>query len=550
MVAHQLKMCIFGLKKNRCYIYDRQPQHVPNRTTIMKYILISVGLWAGFATSAQQTRPIFDDIDQLYTTISKSGLVDYEAAAVYSTNLDQIVDAIANVDGKTLSTEDRYFLYINAYNILTINQVLDYMPLTSVKRAKSFFQRKHKVAGRELSLNQIEAELQKYDDARIHLALVCGAVSCPPLSEKPYRNSDDLDIAVAMSLGSPQVFQMDLDQQKLYISNIFRWYTDDFDGVQAWLSDQLDMDFTDYSIEYLTYDWSLNAYHDASDFTLSSTIGTGLDDESRYFASRLYDKGQFEVNVFNNYYSQVDPGDDRYSFHTTTITYLRGVNNRLNVGLDMRIRGVSRSIGDGRFDALRFANDGFISESSYTRSGISAIGPRIKYQPWKQLGNVTVQHILFFPTMRDAGGNNETGFIDWGSPVLWNDLFFDQGLGAKSSIFVQAGLYLENINRAAFRAADGYWQLSTPVTLIYNYFASTKSTFYALLGSSPRWGYSVSNGGDDLQVIPDDFSQFGAGYKYFITDEIQAEVLYTRFNTVVPGRSANTYNLGVRYYHW
>lgn len=489
---------------------------------------------------------IHTNIDQIYATVVDQGLVDYTAAAQSRALISTTLSDIATIDDATLSDDSRKYLYINAYNLLTIDQVLTFMPIASVKRAKKFFQRKHNVAGKMLSLNELEARLQEMSDPRIHMVLVCAAISCPPLYGRSIRNAEDIAAATAQALRSPHIVTIDDATSMLSISNIFRWYSADYDDVSQWLGEQLGQDLSNYTIDYLPYDWSLNQVT----AKVTSTASGGLADESRYFASRLYEKGQFEINIFNNYYSQVDVGDDRHSFHTTTVTYLMGINNRINVGLDMRIRGVSRAIGDGRFDALRFANDGHNDVGGYTRSGISAIGPRIKYQPWKHLGNVTVQHILFFPTMRGAGGNNENGFIDWGSPVLWNDLFYDQELGSKSSVFVQAGLYVENINRSLVRAGDGYWQLSTPITLIYNYFASKKSTFYALVGSSPRWGYSVSNGGDDLQVIPDDFSQFGGGYKYFITDAIQAEVLYTRFYSVVPGRSANTYNVGIRYYAW
>lgn len=500
---------------------------------------------------SQDLNDLYDELDGIYQEVILDGQVDYEAATRYRSDLQRIAGVMGQGSVRTLQGEQEQMLLINAYNLHTILQVLTYQPMTTVKRFKDFFSNKHTVLGQQLSLNEIEQLLLKSGDARIHMVLVCGAKSCPPLLGRTYKSESDVQGATAYALSQPQVLDLDDTDKTARISNIFRWYKKDFGDPMAWIGDQLGRDLSDYKVSYLDYDWSLNDIRKDNTTATSPapSVSSGLGNTNRYFASRLYDRGQYEVNVFNNYYSQVD-GRDRYSFFTSTVTYLMGINTRLNVGIDARIRGVSRGIDDPRFAALNFANDGFTGDNDYTRSGLSAIGPRVKYQPWADLGNITFQHILFFPTTRDGGGNSETGFIDWGSPVLWNDIFYDQELTDKTSFFVQAGLYFENVNRATFRAGEGYWQLSTPVNLIFNYFHDDKSTFYALMGTSPRWGYNVSNGGDDIQVIPDDFSQFGAGYKYFITDAIQAEVLYTRFYSVVPGRSANTYNIGVRYYHW
>lgn len=503
---------------------------------------------------AQDLNDLYDELDGIYQEVIIDGQVDYQKATKYRSDLQRIAATMGQGSIRTLQGEQEQMLLINAYNLHTILQVMTYQPMTTVKRFKDFFNNKHTVLGQELSLNDIERRLLESGDPRIHMVLVCGAKSCPPLLDRSYRSEVDIADMTTYALSQPQVLVIDEDRQMARISNIFRWYKKDFGDPIKWIGQVLGRDLKDYQVSYLEYDWSLNDVSGSPSVPIQTSGGTtstalGLNNTNRYFASRLYDSGQYEVNVFNNYYSQVD-GRDRYSFFTSTVTYLMGINTRLNVGIDARIRGVSRGVDDPRFAALNFANEGFTASNTYTRSGLSAIGPRIKYQPWANLGNVTVQHILFFPTVRDGGGNGETGFIDWGSPVLWNDIFYDQELSDKTSFFVQAGLYLENINRATFRAGEGYWQLSTPINLIFNYFHDDKSTFYALLGSSPRWGYNVSNGGDDLQVIPDDFSQFGAGYKYFISDAIQAEVLYTRFYSVVPGRSANTYNIGVRYYHW
>lgn len=281
------------------------------------------------------------------------------------------------------------------------------------------------------------------------------------------------------------------------------------------------------------------------------------EDPLRFFTSRLYTKGQFEINIFNNYYTQNDPGEpfgQRANFFTSSWQYLYGINSRLNIGVEVKLRAASggNNAVIGLWDALKFSNEGIvdpqISQNTYRRAGLTAIGPRIKYQPFESIGNVTFQHTLFVPTIREAEGGSNGGFLDWGAPSLLNDLFYDQEIGTKGSIFLQVGLHFENMNTAFFRSGDGYYQVSTPVSVIFSHFTTVNSTFYFLINATPRWGYNVSNGGDDVTIFPDDFNQFGIGYKYFITPKIQAEILLTKFNGVVQDRSAATFNFGVRYF--
>jgi len=50
------------------------------------------------------------------------------------------------------------------------------------------------VMGREMTLNRIEHEIlrKRFDEPRIHLALVCAAMGCPTIRNDPY-DSERLD---------------------------------------------------------------------------------------------------------------------------------------------------------------------------------------------------------------------------------------------------------------------------------------------------------------------------------------------------------------------
>lgn len=46
------------------------------------------------------------------------------------------------------------------------------------------------------------------------------------------------------------------------------------------------------------------------------------------------------------------------------------------------------------------------------------------------------------------------------------------------------------------------------------------------------------------------FSQTGAGFKYYLTEQVELELLYTYFYDGTPGRTAHTFNMGLRLFRF
>lgn len=281
--------------------------------------------------------------------------------------------------------------------------------------------------------------------------------------------------------------------------------------------------------------------------------------EERYIFSRLYQKGDYELHFFQNYYSQSDRlngSDDynsRYNFNTTTLQFLGGVSNSINLGFVARIRSVNQTLQEqgSFFTALNFKNNGFESNAQgslgYSRSGITAIGPRIKYQPFKSLESFSIQHTIFIPVGSELGGNSETGFVDWGSLVFQSQIFFDKAIGLKSNFFVETGINLENINSSLLSKAQGFHQISIPSTAIYSYFPTPETTIYGLFSYSPKWERSVG-AQKEVNAFYNPFTQVGIGLKYRPNLKIEFEFIYTLFEDAVDNRSARTVNFGIRYF--
>jgi hypothetical protein len=70
-------------------------------------------------------------------------------------------------------------------------------------------------------------------DPRPHFAVVCGAMSCPPLQPQVYdpkRIGEQLDAAVTGALRNPTHLAWDEAKSELRVTSIFDWYAPDFGG--------------------------------------------------------------------------------------------------------------------------------------------------------------------------------------------------------------------------------------------------------------------------------------------------------------------------------
>ncbi len=167
------------------------------------------------------------------------------------------------------SDAERKAFYINAYNIITIHQIVDHYPVASPMDVKGFFdEEKHTVAGELLTLNELEKKklLVPYQDPRIHFVLVCAAVSCPPLASFAYQADqldEQLDEKTRQALNSGSFVRVSQGQKKVELSKIFEWYQGDFtrshsspvDYVNQYRDEKIP---GDYQVSYYEYNWKLN----------------------------------------------------------------------------------------------------------------------------------------------------------------------------------------------------------------------------------------------------------------------------------------------------
>ena len=226
----------------------------------------------------------------LKTYVNPRGLVNYKGLQANRQRLDRFSNALAAVTPSTYSSwseKEQIAFLLNAYNAFTLQSIVDQNPLKkSIREIAGVWKwRKFKIAGQSKTLDNIEHKTLRVDfnEPRIHFALVCAAMSCPPLHSEPYQGEKldtQLDEQVRKFLNSPHGLHIDQKEDRVYLSSIFKWYgkdwkpsysaEDKFTGnakeravlnfVSNYLSPQ-EREYLaqgDYKISYLDYDWSLN----------------------------------------------------------------------------------------------------------------------------------------------------------------------------------------------------------------------------------------------------------------------------------------------------
>ncbi len=255
------------------------------------------------ARGVAQERPDYETYGGVLSRfVDAGGMVDYEGLKRNRSALDAFVESLATVSRDEYAAwgaETKIAFWINAYNAITLKVIIDNYPIKS-----SFFlslrfpdnsirqiggawdEITHIVMGEEMTLNHIEHQIlrENFNEPRIHLALVCAAMGCPPLRNEPYTGSrlgEQLHNQGRHFYNNPEKFRIDKDEKKVLLSSIFKWYGEDFTEtfppserfihygepessviahIAPFLATEIRNMLEDdsFSVRYLYYDWSLN----------------------------------------------------------------------------------------------------------------------------------------------------------------------------------------------------------------------------------------------------------------------------------------------------
>lgn len=207
--------------------------------------------------------------------------VDYAGLKKDPKPLDGYLDSVAAVSEasfKEWSKEQQMAMLINLYNAATLKLVVDHYPEKSIKKIGSWSggpwkQRVVRLFGEKRSLDYIEHDLLRpnYHDPRIHFAVNCASIGCPPLRSEAFtaaKLGKQMDEQARIFLGDGRNNRIDAKARILYLSSIFDWFKDDFvkksGSVEKFIApyfneaDRKLIQGGELKIRYSDYDWNLN----------------------------------------------------------------------------------------------------------------------------------------------------------------------------------------------------------------------------------------------------------------------------------------------------
>lgn len=220
--------------------------------------------------------------------VTPDGRVRYAALKASPADLDAFLASIGTLDPtaqRRWTGEDRIAFWINAYNAITLKTIVNHYPIhrsgllsilfpeNSIRQIPDAWSaRSWPVMGERRSLDDIEHEVlrKQFQEPRVHMALVCAAVGCPPLRDEPYsgpRLDDQLDDQARRYLAGPAGSRVLDGGRVVAVSAIFQWFAADFDtvgGVRAFLSRYAPpetvarLGTNSVRMLFLDYDWTLN----------------------------------------------------------------------------------------------------------------------------------------------------------------------------------------------------------------------------------------------------------------------------------------------------
>ncbi len=239
-------------------------------------LCIALGVGLGMpqdACAATVDNSIYAEL--LYDYVDDKGLVDYDGLKKDEAKLDAYLEILSSTKRSELSRDELYAFYINVYNAFTLKLILMHYPVDSIRDIGNIIRGPWKqeiviLEGDKYHLDNIEHDILRPDfqDARVHFAVNCSAMSCPPLLGEPFTGAklqQQLDDVTYAFINDPKWTWVDGDE--LHVTRIMKWFNEDFQPdevafvkqyAKGELKAKLEALGDKVDVEYQDYDWALN----------------------------------------------------------------------------------------------------------------------------------------------------------------------------------------------------------------------------------------------------------------------------------------------------
>ena len=222
--------------------------------------------------------------------VDEQGNVEYAQLKAESDSvLRPYLRQLATTNPASLGRDARLAFWINAYNAYTLKLIVEHYPVQNIwavtpgpaepKDNSPFALEVGSVADTVRTLDEIEHEIirKRFDEPRIHFALVCAAASCPRLRREAYtgaRLEFQLEDQTRTFFHDNEKNRIPAGNGQIQLSRILKWYGQDFgdstDALQRFLAPYFEGAVRDtlsraaYEVTFRSYDWALNDQSSAS----------------------------------------------------------------------------------------------------------------------------------------------------------------------------------------------------------------------------------------------------------------------------------------------
>jgi hypothetical protein len=193
--------------------------------------------------------------------------------------LQRYLQRMEQIPVRSLSSDEQFAYWLNLYNALTIDVILEHYPVESIRQiniSPGLFARGPwgakllEIEGQAVSLDDIEHRILRpiWRDPRIHYGVNCASIGCPNLQPEAFT-ADNLE--TLLDHGAREYVNhprgVTISGDRATVSSIYNWFQEDFgdsaEGVIAHLKRYADRQLRSELEEVSTwlrfeYDWSLN----------------------------------------------------------------------------------------------------------------------------------------------------------------------------------------------------------------------------------------------------------------------------------------------------